>query len=158
VATVLLETFFSSILPGVAWIRRHRVLLEIFRSCPSYCLIVSTSWLAGQDCSLASYRTAPQSKNESLIVPYVVTMQFLTNAPCLITRASSADCIYKEGLTFAERVGETRLAPAVLVGACWAPVLWRLNVRPEFVDLAEGYTTFWHGAPALYFSWIWRTS
>jgi hypothetical protein len=54
-------------------------------------------------------------------LPYVVTMHFLTNAallPYLITRTSSADRIYKEDLTFPERVGETRLVPAVLVGVC----------------------------------------
>jgi hypothetical protein len=78
-------------------------------------------------------------------LPYAVAMHFFTNAallPHLISRASSADRIYKEDLTFPERVGETRLAPAVLVGVCWASVLWGLHARPESANLAEGYTTF----------------
>ena len=86
--------------------------------------------------------------NKNSMGPYLVGMQFLTNAlylPYLITREAESEkrpTTYQSPLTLFERVGESKVTPLVLAAIAVLSISWGYLGRQEFGDLSERLASF----------------
>ena len=86
--------------------------------------------------------------NKNSMGPYLIGMQFLTNAlylPYLVTREPESEkrpATYNSPLTVFERIGESKVTPIVLAVIAAVSITWGCVGRQEFGDLNERLASF----------------